>query len=157
MRSQTIWLTTQWIIHTVAFFSFCRWRVSGGGGWVALCLLPFSFPVPQNPHIAVKEKCFINGNEKYFSAAGVLLRGTTEPPARVFTCYYDKRGLIITQGALGTAVIMEKLPVSAAAGAQPLVLVLGSNSLNTCAGRLGPWQWRRWKLIFIKEEQLPVH
>lgn len=105
--------------------------------------LALFLPAPLNPHREVEEKCFINGSEKCFGTARVLLRGTTEPPARVFTCYYDKRGLIITQGALGTAVIMEKLPVSAAAGAQPLVLVLGSNSLNTCAGRLGPWQWRR--------------
>lgn len=121
------------------FFFFFLWG-SGGGQPSAPCPLP---SCSSESTQSGGEKCFINGSEKCFGAAGVLLRGTTEPPARVFTCYYDKRGLIITQGALGTAVIMEKLPVSAAAGAQPLVLVLGSNSLNTCAGRLGPWQWRR--------------
>lgn len=116
--------------------------MGGGVGGSPLPLALF-LPSPPNPNKAAEKKSFINAGEKWFGAADVLLRGTTEPPARVFTCYYDKRGLIITQGALGTAVIMEKLPVSAAARAPPLVLVLGSNSLNTCAGRLGPWQRRR--------------
>lgn len=104
----------------------------GGGSWdVASDSCPFLSCSSQSMQSGVEKKCFINGREKCFCAAGVLLRGTTERPARVFTCYYDKRGLIITQGALGTAVIMEKLPVSAAAGTQPLVL--STNSLNTCA------------------------
>lgn len=136
------------------FFFFFQLWVWGAGSPLPLAL---SLPAPLNSRKAAEKKCFINGCEKCCGATGVLLRGTTEPPARVFTCYYDKRGLIITQGALGTVVIKEKLPVSAAARAQPLVLVLGSNSLNTCVGRLGHWQWRRRKLIFIKEEQLFVH
>lgn len=124
-----------------SFYYFFE-RGAGGGRGSPLPLALF-LPSPPDPNKAAEKKSLINAGEKWFGAADVLLRGTPEPPARVFTCYYDKRGLIITQGALGTAVIMEKLPVSAAAGAPPLVLVLGSNSLNTCAGRLGPWQRRR--------------